>query len=161
MKKSLKLILILCLVLGMAFILTGCPQRDEQPNETPQEQTDKEQEQENPGEEQAPETEANQLIEDQAPEGCSSCHKKTDDKDYRLSAEVEHIEGHPNVAEDATVKECIGCHGANSDQPFNKILHRVHLVDGEHYLDKYDKNCINCHRIADDGTVTIKGLEQD
>lgn len=149
---------ILSLVLAFALLLAiAACSRTEAPS-TPQEQRDIRQEQAKPGEEKAPEPETTQLIEDQAPQGCPSCHKKTDDKDYRLSTEVKGIANHPTVPEDATVKDCMPCHGDQSERPFKKVLHRVHIVEGQHYTDRYDKNCINCHQIGDDGTVTVKGL---
>lgn len=150
--------LFLALVMAVGLAATAACSQTEAPS-TPQEQRDVEQEQANPGEEQPPEPETTQLIEDQAPQGCPSCHKKEGDQDYRLSTEVKSIANHPPVAENVGVKDCMPCHGAQSDRPFTKIMHRVHLVEGEHYTDRYDRNCINCHSIAEQGEVKVKGLE--
>lgn len=161
MKKTIKIALLLAMVLMLAFVLTGCPQQEEQPNEPPQEQADDGANEENGGDDAAPDTEGNQLVKDEAPEGCASCHKKiSDEKDYRLSAETKNVEGHPPVSEDATVKTCIKCHGEDSDRPFEKVIHRIHLVESK-YLEEYGLNCINCHQLADDGTITVKGLEEE
>lgn len=149
---SLALVLMAVMIFGAACAQTEAPS-------TPQEQRDVEQEQANPGEEQPPEPETTQIIEDQAPNGCPSCHQKEGDQDYRLSTEIKNIANHPPVPEEAQVKDCMPCHGAQSDRPFTKIMHRVHLVEGEHYTDRYDRNCINCHTISDQGEVKVKGLQ--
>lgn len=154
--RRLAFVVSLAVSLAWLLVVAACSQT-EAPS-TPQEQRDIRQEQANPGEEEAPEPETTQLVEDQAPQGCPSCHKKTDNQDYRLSTEVKGITNHPPVAEEAAVKDCLPCHGAQSDRPFTKVMHRVHIVEGQHYTDRYDKNCINCHQIGNDGTVTVKGL---
>ncbi|GAW91154.1 hypothetical protein [Calderihabitans maritimus] len=158
MRKHTRLLIFVVVLVAVAVLLTGCPPRGEEPS--PQQKQEAKQEAEKPGEEKSPEPNAAQMMEDQAPNGCVSCHRKKDDKDYRLSAEVKNIEGHPQVKEDATLKDCIQCHGHESERPFRTILHRIHLVEGEHYLEKYDKNCINCHRVSEEGEVTVKGLEE-
>lgn len=155
--RRLKLLAVFAL-LAVLVASAGCAQR-EAPN-TPQEQREMKQEQKQPGEEKPPEPKSTQLIEDQAPQGCASCHKKTDDKDYRLSAEVKGIANHPSVPENATVKDCVTCHAKGSARPLDTILHRVHLVEGKHYTDRYGKNCLNCHKVLDNGKIRVKGLEQ-
>jgi len=161
LQKNLKVLLVFCLLVGLTFVLTGCPQTQvrQNGNDTAKERAEEKQEPQPGGE--APEEEANfTKYTDQAPDGCASCHRKvSEEKDYRLSAETENIEGHPDVPENAEINDCIQCHGTDSKRPFARILHRVHIVEGDHYREKYDKTCINCHRVADNGVVTIKGLQ--
>jgi hypothetical protein len=103
-----------------------------------------------------------QMTQDQAPNGCEDCHRKiSEEKDYTLAAEANEIEGHPTVKEDATVQDCYKCHSKDSDKPFGKILHAGHLVEGEHYKEKYDSNCINCHKVNDNGSIIVKDLENE
>lgn len=117
------------------------------------------QEQKQPGEEKPPEPKSTQLVEDQAPQGCAGCHRKTGDRDYRLAVEVAGIANHPRLDEEATVKDCRPCHGTGGPRPLNVILHRAHLVEGKDYTERYGKNCLNCHKVLDNGRIQVKGLE--
>jgi len=137
------------LLSALIMIAAGCPQRAtprQAPPQTPQTET----KQEDVKEELA--------IRDNAPEGCATCHVKKDDKDYTLAAEVKQFPNHPTLPPDATVKNCVACHGPTSERPLGRILHVGHLK-GNVYPKKYDSNCINCHRMADNGDMAVKGLE--
>ena len=161
-----KWFLILALLIMTLLAISACTQAEDEndtdnPGEKQIEQGDKDQEVEN-GDEEDNTDEENiaQKIKDSAPEGCASCHKKeNEEQDHRLGMEANSIEGHSEIDEDADVNDCMMCH-ATGDRAFRKVLHRVHLIEGDHYIENYDHNCINCHEISDEGEVTVKGLEK-
>ncbi|MHB1128025.1 MAG: hypothetical protein ACYC2T_13930 [Bacillota bacterium] len=152
-----KVLILVGLLIVAAILFTGCPRTNEKPGDIDTQQ---------PGTQQPDQNATNvseKMIKDNAPEGCEGCHKKVDEAtDRRISQAVKNIEGHPPVAEDATIQNCTPCHiGENPvGPPFRKAMHKVHLITGEKYKENYDHNCINCHKIADDGTVTVKALSQ-
>jgi hypothetical protein len=97
------------------------------------------------------------LTQDNSEGGCSGggCHEG----EYSLQNEVENLEDHPSVESDS-LAECMKCH-ASGEYAFKTLIHKVHLVEGEHYTDEYDKNCINCHEISEEGKVSVEGLEEE
>ncbi len=139
------------LLSALLITAAGCPQRAtprQAPPQTPQTET----KQEDVKEELA--------IKDNAPQGCATCHVKQDDKDYTLAAEVKQIPNHPTLSPDATVKNCVACHGPTSQRPLGMVVHPRHLKGDNVYTKKYDSNCINCHRMLDNGDMVVKGLEE-
>ncbi len=91
---------------------------------------------------------------DKAPGGCQDCHKKiSDEKDYSLPTEVGQIPNHPAV-ESNDFNDCYTCH-QSGENSFDRILHRHHLK-GEKYRE-YGNSCLNCHEVAENGTITLKG----
>ena len=168
----------------MALVIAGCgekaeeepsgepeQQSEEQNAEQPEEQAEEpeasEEEQTAAGEEQAAEEEGQEftfVASSEKPDACASCHIKVDEeKDYRLGIEVTHIEGHPELAADATVDQCMMCHKADgAAPPFEKLLHEVHLLGEEnHFVDNYGGACNQCHKMADSGALVVKGLEKE
>jgi len=98
---------------------------------------------------------------DQAPDGCATCHTNGGEgHDYRLAAETANVEGHPPINNpDATVADCMTCHNADGNMPFGEILHLAHYEGGEeNHFTNYGSSCQNCHSLAEDGNITVKGL---
>lgn len=94
------------------------------------------------------------VTQDNSETACTGgCHEG----EYSLQNQTEDIEGHPGVESDS-LTECMECH-ASGEYAFKTVIHKAHLIEGEHYTDEYDKNCINCHEISEEGHVTVEGLE--
>ncbi|MHB1419498.1 MAG: hypothetical protein ACYCX4_07875 [Bacillota bacterium] len=154
-----KIFLLVGLLLAAAVLFTGCPGTGKKPATPTRNLVTPQPVKSTP----APKLSLAVVTKDNAPLGCPSCHKKeAANKDYRLSQEVKKIKGHPTVPDNATVKTCTPCHiGTNTvGPPWRKALHKVHIIKGKNYLAKYDHNCINCHKIAADGTVTVKAVSK-
>jgi len=163
--RLLVLVVFVIMVLAGALVLSGCPQADpdegngaDEDDGAGEEQQDGDEDGADGADELAEKLE--RVTKDNAPGGCGDCHRKiNEEKDYTLNAEAKAIADHPETNAN-TVAECIVCHDAESERPFRKILHRAHIIEGEHYTEEYDKNCINCHQVDEQGTVVVKGLEQ-
>jgi len=156
--------LLLLVLLALVLIVAGCAAGDNgaNNNNNNDEQTQNDNQNQDPNQAQGvPEEQVAKMTTDQAPNGCGDCHKKQDEEhDYSLSAEAAGIEGHPELKEDAGVEDCVVCHKESGPAPeLGGILHVAHLVEGDHYQESYDHNCINCHKISDEGSVAVKGLE--
>ncbi|MGE5576199.1 MAG: hypothetical protein ACM3TT_03255 [Syntrophothermus sp.] len=93
--------------------------------------------------------------EDKFPQGCVSCHKVEGDKDYSLSAEIQKIKGHPPIKANDP-KACMACH-KEGKLAFKKVIHPVHL-NSQTFGPKLGGNCLSCHAMATDGTMSVKGL---
>jgi len=134
---------VVSLLVLVGLTVVGCPNQEEAPDDTG----------DNAGDEDcvSPD-EVAQLIDplrDPAPEGCTGCHKD----EHRLSNEVP--EGHPGVAEDSELADCMQCH----EDEFGQILHTFHL-QSETYVQTLQGNCSGCHKMEDDGSIFVKGWEK-
>ncbi len=135
---------------------------------------------------------------DEKPNGCVSCHNERPDinRDFRLSTYIgEWSEGapdeilelakaawpeaslsgkHPPVSGMVATQElpaaCLSCHAETSDKPLPSYLHLQHFVGGEenHFITSYGGFCTQCHTVNLDienppaGAMTIKtGKEGD
>ncbi|KXS41743.1 MULTISPECIES: hypothetical protein [unclassified Candidatus Frackibacter] len=87
--------------------------------------------------------------------GCIGCHEAG--SEYSLQKEIDGIEGHPQV-EAKELSDCMQCH-ASGNLAFKRLIHEKHLVEGDHYKEEYDKNCINCHKISENGEINVRGLD--
>lgn len=90
---------------------------------------------------------------DQHPNGCVDCHVKvSDEKDYRMPAELKNIEKHPPVEKLVKVvpNDCLKCHkeGAKAGA-FNQVIHEVHFSNPKenHFVSNYKGDCLNCHTL--------------
>ncbi len=101
-------------------------------------------------------TETAKVWKDTTPNGCPDCHKVKEGKDYTLNAITRQVKGHPAV-QAKTVKECMTCHATGSF-PFRKVLHVKHMKSNV-FVDKYNGNCLNCHKMVQSGEIVVKGLE--
>lgn len=93
---------------------------------------------------------------------CEDCHKKiSDEEDYSLETALAMIEGHSDL-ESTNITECIKCHTPESDNSMAKILHQSHYSgDDNHYLSFYDGSCIHCHKLTEEGSLPVTGLEPE
>ncbi len=100
---------------------------------------------------------------DPAPNGCASCHVKSGDKDYTLSAEVKKVASHPTLPADATVNTCVTCH--KTDAPIGAkparlavVVHPIHL-NSKNFTESKKAYCNACHVLdAKTGDMSVKGL---
>lgn len=95
--------------------------------------------------------------------GCISCHTKTADKDYSLTAEMNAMNkkfGHPKM-EISSPNDCVSCH-KDGEKSLDKVLHKVHLVGNENkFVTNYKGSCVNCHGLTTESTIAVKGLSED
>lgn len=97
---------------------------------------------------------------DKLPNGCVSCHvQSAPDKDYRISAELKKIKGHPDVSKivKSVPDGCLVCHKEGSANNFNKVIHNVHLRKDSYYIVEFQGNCLNCHAYTPEGMTFKKG----
>lgn len=111
-------------------------------------------------------------VEDPKPEGCVDCHKPRPDigRDFRLSVELQEIEGHPDISGMVASQEipvlCTTCHTADF-LPLSNIAHKKHFEFEEdplenHFISSYQGQCLYCHALdPETGEMTVKsGLEK-
>jgi hypothetical protein len=90
-------------------------------------------------------------VKDEHPQGCVDCHVKvSDDKDYRLPAELAKVEKHPPIEKIVKVVpvDCLKCHKEGSKGgPLNLITHKKHYQNPSenHFISNYNGDCLNCH----------------
>ncbi|SJZ32411.1 hypothetical protein [Selenihalanaerobacter shriftii] len=157
--------LVIAIIITMlAFAVVGCasPQNTNDPNTTEDntqdqagDQAEAQQNNQQNQERIAELEEKLQLVtQDNSEGGCTAgCHQG----EYNLQNQIKDIEGHPDV-EASSLEECLQCH-ASGELAFKTVIHKSHLIEGEHYTEDYDKNCINCHNISEDGEITVDGLD--
>lgn len=107
--------------------------------------------------------------------GCLACHRKTETKDYSLTAEamevVKEAGGtHPTktpagdtLDENTKVEACMTCHGTGPNGrakaaplDMRTILHPSHMFS-EVFVGKYRGNCWTCHEVDGRGTFYLLG----
>jgi hypothetical protein len=100
---------------------------------------------------------------DEHPAGCVDCHVVTKDgKDYRVTAELAKITGHPKVDKIVKVvpKDCLMCHKAGPKPPvLANALHEVHYKNAKDnaFIGFYKGACLNCHALdLTTGDMTVK-----
>ncbi len=92
-------------------------------------------------------------VEDKHPNGCVDCHVKVDDeKDYRLPAELKHVEKHPQIEKIVKIvpNDCLKCHKEGTKPgDFNSVIHKIHFSNPQenHFVLHYNGDCLNCHKL--------------
>ena len=91
---------------------------------------------------------------------CTDCHSKTmEQQDHSLIASLAKLENHPKVSSE-DIAECASCHRADNKNSLVKILHSSHYGGADnHFVGVYEGACIHCHKLAEDGTLPVAGLE--
>ena len=90
---------------------------------------------------------------DAFPNGCVDCHtNQGEGKDYRITAELAKINGHPKVDKIVKVvpKDCLMCHKAGPKPPvFSQAMHMVHFQKPTEnpFVTVYKGACLNCHSL--------------
>ena len=90
---------------------------------------------------------------DENPNGCVDCHKNQGEgKDYRLSAGLAKIKGHPNVEKIVKVapKDCTMCHKAGGKVPeLSLVVHKAHFDKPTEnaFVTVYKGQCLACHAL--------------
>lgn len=96
-------------------------------------------------------------VEDPKPQGCVDCHKPRPDigRDFRLSVELQEIEGHPDISGMVATQEipelCMQCH-TEKFKPLSNIVHKRHYEFEEdplenHFIASYQGQCLYCHTL--------------
>ncbi len=111
-------------------------------------------------------------VEDAKPQGCVDCHKPRPDieRDFRLSIELQELEGHPDISGMVASQEipglCMSCH-TESFKPLSAIVHKKHFEFEEdplenHFISSYQGQCLYCHALdLETGEMAVKsGLEE-
>ncbi|MFQ6117746.1 MAG: hypothetical protein ACE5LQ_05700 [Candidatus Bipolaricaulia bacterium] len=111
-------------------------------------------------------------VEDPKPAGCVDCHKPRPDigQDFRLSVELQGIEGHPDISGMVATQEipglCMTCH-TEQFKPLSNIVHKKHFEFEKdplenHFIASYQGQCLYCHKLElETGEMTVKsGLEE-
>lgn len=97
--------------------------------------------------------------EDARPNGCIDCHQPGGS--HSLSHEIASLaeDGHPNVPSDDPAS-CMRCHSSTGRLPMGRLMHVAHLTGGadNHFISRYDGECMHCHTMSDDGSIGVKGL---
>jgi len=92
-------------------------------------------------------------VDDQHPNGCVDCHVKVnDEKDYRIPAELKHVEKHPPIEKIVKIvpNDCLKCHKEGTKPgAFNQVIHKVHFSNPKenHFVAHYNGDCLNCHTL--------------
>jgi len=92
-------------------------------------------------------------VKDEHPNGCVDCHVKvSDEKDYRMPAEIAHVENHPPIDKVVKIvpKDCGMCHKPDAKAgALNLVTHKFHYQNPSenHFISNYNGDCLNCHSL--------------
>jgi hypothetical protein len=102
-------------------------------------------------------------VKDAYPNGCVDCHiDQGGGKDYRISAELAKISGHPKVDKivKTVPKDCLMCHKAGGKAPsLDTVMHKVHYAKPSEnaFVTAYKGACLNCHALdLSTGEMSVK-----
>ncbi|MFA5536779.1 MAG: hypothetical protein WDA53_06395 [Bacillota bacterium] len=160
--KSLrrKVFLIVFAVIFAFFLVAGCGNKDPKPPVVGEPQGQQEVAQ---GEEPAQEiAEPMVFVSSGDKSGCLDCHSKiSDDKDYSLATSLAYIEEHTGEALEG-INDCIKCHTSDAQFSIQRILHSAHYSGGpeNHFVSSYEGSCVHCHKLEQNGRLTVAGLEE-
>lgn len=100
---------------------------------------------------------------DENPNGCVDCHKSQGEgKDYRVTAELAKIKGHPKVEKivKTVPKDCAMCHKEGGKvAALNLVMHKVHYQKpaDNTFVKVYKGACLNCHSLdMNTGAMSVK-----
>jgi len=97
-------------------------------------------------------------LEGVSPNSCRGCHERGG---YPLKAALEALiaAGHPDVipAMEVIPDDCRWCHGEGLGPP----LHRRHLLTSRKFLLHFQRGCVRCHLLGEDGGVTVESQPFD
>ncbi len=90
---------------------------------------------------------------------CADCHSKiSEGKDHSLTTALAKVENHPEITSE-DVAYCASCHEEDSKNSMPKILHSNHYAEGSHFTGIYAGSCVHCHKLTENGTLPVAGLE--
>lgn len=174
MRKYKGLFVLLSLMLVVGLFLTGCGNDSAQEPKTKVEQQSEQAKDQADQQDQAVEAKMVEepltkdleslkfISSDEKPNGCLSCHAKTGDKDYSLTAELTLMNeksGHPKM-EVSGPKDCLTCHKDDKNS-LGKAVHKAHLTgEGNVFVTNYGGSCVHCHALTTDNKIAVKGLTE-
>jgi len=90
-------------------------------------------------------------LEELNPNSCRGCHERGG---YPVRAALETLieAGHPDVipAMEVIPDDCRWCH-----RDLGGALHRRHLIESPKFLLHFQRGCVRCHLLGEDGEVTV------